>query len=165
MSEKTHWKKAFDKDYLGAHDLEEGQELKLTIRQVIVKEIIDPQGGKELRNVAYFTDKTKPMILNVTACKQLKGFSGSKYIEDWKGLNIQVYATDVKAFGEMTEALRIREHQPRMGKDELTPDHEKWAGAVSKYRESKDLSIVEKYFTLSDTSRQELIREASVSQH
>jgi hypothetical protein len=163
MSDKTHWKKAFNKDYLGAHDLEEGQELKLTIREVIVKEIIDPQGGKEQRNVAYFTGKTKPMILNVTACKLLKKFSGSKYIEDWKGLNIQIYAAEVKAFGEITDALRIREQMPRMEKEELTPEHEKWEGAIKKYRESQDLTVVEKYFNLSDTNKQELIRAASVS--
>jgi len=163
MTNKTHWKKAFNKDYLGAHDLEEGQELKLTIKNVIVKDVTNPQGQKETCDVAYFTDtKIKPMILNVGACKIIQRFTNSKYIEDWAGTTIQVFVLEgVKAFGEVTDALRLREYQPRMEKEELTPDHKKWDGAVKKYTETKDLTVVKEYFNLSAANETLLIEQAT----
>jgi len=45
---KTHWKKAFNKEFLGAHDIDEGQELKVTIKNVIVKQVKDPQGADKI---------------------------------------------------------------------------------------------------------------------
>lgn len=163
MANKTHWKKAFNKDYLGAHDLEEGQELKLTIKNVLVKEVTDPHGSKGTCNVAYFTDKnTKPMILNVGACKIIQRFTNSKHIEDWGNTVIQVYVMEnVKAFGEVTDALRIREYQPRMEKEDLTPEHKKWDGAVKKYAEDQDLTVVKEYFNLSAANEELLINQAT----
>ena len=159
---KTHWKKAFNKDYLGAHDLEEGQELKLTIKNVLVKEVTDPNGSKGTCDVAYFTDKkVKPMILNVGACKIIQRFTNSKFIEDWNNTPIQVYVLEnVKAFGEVTDALRLREYQPRTEKQELTPEHEKWQGAVKKYKENQDLTVVKEYFSLSAANESLLIEQA-----
>jgi len=159
---KTHWKKAFNKDYLGAHDLEEGEELKLTIKNVLVKEVLDPQGTKKPCDVAFFKEKDiKPMILNAGACKIIKRFTNSNYIEDWHGTAVQVYVQEnVKAFGEVMDALRLRDYQPRMEKEELTPTHEKWKGAVKKYSESKDLSVVKEYFTISNANEKKLIDEA-----
>jgi len=131
MSEsKTHWKKVFNKDYLGSHDLDEGKDLVAIIDHVEVKEVKDPQGKAGKCNVAIFTTKVKPMILNVTNCKVIKNFSGSNYIEDWKNLPVTIYSKEVQAFGESVEALRIREKQPSLEKPELTPDHPMWAKAV-----------------------------------
>lgn len=117
---KTHWKKTFNKDYLGAHDLDEGQELKIIIEKVEIKDVKDSSGTSSKCNVAIFKENVKPMILNVTACKQLKKFTKSNYIEDWKNVPIQIYTKQVKAFGEFTEALRIRDVQPKMEKPQLT---------------------------------------------
>lgn len=161
---KTHWKKAFNKDFLGAHDLDEGQELKLTIDHVEVKEIPNHSGQKEKRNVAHFRQKVKPMILNATACKQISRFSGSYFIENWVGINIQVYVMEnIKAFGEVTDALRIRDQQPRMEKPTLTPDHEKWAGAVKALPE-KGIDTILKHFHITDENMEKLKHEAGISQ-
>ena len=35
MMNKTHWKKTFNKDYLGAHDLEESKDIKVVIKKRI----------------------------------------------------------------------------------------------------------------------------------
>jgi hypothetical protein len=164
MEKKTHWKKTFNKDYLGAHDLDEGQELKLIIKDVKVTEVTDPNGKKGKCNVAYFTSKTKPMILNVTACKQIKRFTESNYIEDWKNVAIQVYVkTGIKAFGEETEGLRIRDYQPKLTKPEFTPKHEKWKGAVNHYKENKSLESIKKHYILSPENEKKLINEANIS--
>jgi len=153
---KTHWKKAFNKDYLGAHDLEEDQELKLTIAQVVVKAVTNPNGEQTSPNIAFFTAKNvKPMILNATACKTIQRFSGSKYIEDWAGTHIQVYVMEgVKAFGDIVDALRIRDNPPRMTKDDLTPDSEKWDQAVESYKNADDkdaqIALIRKHYNLSE---------------
>lgn len=139
VSNQTHWKKAFNKDYLGSHDLEPGEELKLTIKSISVIEVADPKGDKHPCNVARFTDPNiKPMILNVTACKQIKLFTGTPFIEAWGGCSIQVYVAEVKAFGEVVDALRIRPQQPQMEKPVLTTDHKRWGKAVDAYQGADD---------------------------
>jgi len=129
---KTHWKKAFNKDYLGSHDLDEGKDLIAVIDHVESKEVKDPKDAnkKEKFNIAFFTTKIKPMILNVTNCKTIKAFAGSNYIEDWKRLPVTIYSREIKAFGEVMEALRIREIQPIVKEPELTPDNKAWPNAI-----------------------------------
>lgn len=164
---KTHWKKAFNKDYLGAHDLDEGQELKLTIKKVEIREVVNSNGKKESCDVATFTDASvKPMILNATACKQIQRFSGSRYIEDWGGTHIQVYVKEgIKAFGEIVDALRIRDEQPRMEKDPLNPLSDKWSDAVNAYRNAEDkdkmIESTKKYYEITAEDLSKLINEAS----
>ncbi len=130
--EKTHWKKVFNSDYLGSCDLEDGKDIKAVIKSVTVQEVKGTDGKKQERNVATFTDsKLKPMILNATNCKVVKKFAKSPYINDWNNIAIQIYIKDdIKAFGDITEGLRIREIQPVMTKPELTPTSQAWGKAV-----------------------------------
>lgn len=168
MSEsKTHWKKAFNKEFLGAHDLDEGEELKVVISSVKQRQVTNPQGQTEMCNVATFTDpKVKPMILNVTACKQIQRFTGQKYIDFWRNVPIQIYVQEnVKAFGEVVDALRIREFQPRTDKQELNKDNPKWSDAVTSYKEADDkdkqVEIIRKYYELSDAALEQLKKDAA----
>ncbi len=131
---KTHWKKAFNRDYLGSHDLEDGKDLKAVIDHVEVKKVKDPNGKESNCNVAIFKGKIKPMILNVTNCRTVKKFSGSNYIEDWKDIAITIYSKEVKAFGELVDGLRIKDKQPNMQKPKLTPEHQAWPKAVEHLR-------------------------------
>jgi len=160
---KTHWKKAFNKDYLGAHDLDEGQELKLTIDKIVVKEIPNHNGQKEKRNVAYFKQKVKPMVLNAGACKIISRFAGSHFIENWSGVSIQVYVQDnVKAFGEVTDALRIREQPPRMEKPKLTPNSPKWKQAIETFKDpKKGLDTIIKFYDLTPEHIEQLKTDAT----
>jgi len=129
---KTHWKKVFNSDFLGSCDLDDGKDLKAVIKSVSVKDVQNTDGKKQKRNVAIFTDaKIKPMILNVTNCKIVKKFAGSSFINDWNNIPVQIFVKDdIKAFGDITEGLRIREIQPRMGKQELTPFSQAWPKAI-----------------------------------
>jgi hypothetical protein len=162
MEKKDHWKKVFDSDYLGACDLEDGQDLKATIEQVQVQKIKNTQGAEEERNVAVFKDKAvKPMILNVTNCKILKKFAGSPFIQDWAGLSILIYVKkDVKAFGDITEGLRIRDYQPR-GREELTPAHQAWPNAVTYVGLGKSIEDIKKKYDLSKPNEKKLLSEAA----
>lgn len=161
--QKTHWKKAFNSDYLGSCDIN-GNDLKLTIKEVKL-EIVKGHGGVEKScNVAHFTDDVKPMILNVTNSKTVKKFAGSRYIDDWKNIPVQIYVDpNVKMAGEITEGLRIRTQQPTAEKPALTPENKKvWANALTALREGKSISVIEDRFTLSDEDREKLLGEVDL---
>lgn len=111
---KTHWKKFFNPDYLGAYSIEDGKDLILVIKSVC-QEKVKGVGGKEQEClVAHFEGKTKPMILNRTNCKTIQKIYRTPHIEDWAGKLIQVYVKDnIDAFGSITDGLRIREFVPK----------------------------------------------------
>lgn len=159
-SKKTHWKKVFNSDYLGSCDLDNGKDLKAVIKSVSVQAVKNTDGKKQDRNVAVFTDpKLKPMILNATNCKIVKKFAGSSFINDWNNIPIQIYVKDdIKAFGDVTEGLRIREVQPNMGKPKLTRDMPAWDNVVAYLKTGKQLSDIEKKYDITEV-KDELLRE------
>jgi len=152
METKTHWRKVFNSDYLGSCDLEDGKDLKAVIKSVSQQGVKNTDGKEQKCNVAVFVDaKLKPMILNVTNCKVVKKFAKSAFINDWNNIPVQIYVKDdIKAFGEVTEGLRIRPSQPTMQKPFLTPDNQAWSkaieflqkpnGAISKIKEKYQLT-------------------------
>lgn len=151
METKTHWKKVFNSDYLGSCDIDDGKDLKAIIKSVSVKKVKGADGKEQERNVAIFTDpKLKPMVLNATNCKIMKRFAKSPYINDWVNIPVQIYVKDdIKAFGEVTDGLRIRDTQPQIAKPELKPGTPQWNnaieylkgdGTIEKIREKYDLS-------------------------
>ena len=109
----THWKKLTNPDYLGAYALDEGQELILTISYVREETVTGPDGKKEDCTVMHFAEKVKPMILNVTNAKTITKIYNTPYIENWAGKKIQIYVAQVKAFGDLVDALRIRPFIPK----------------------------------------------------
>ena len=127
---KTHWKKVFNKDYLGSHDLDDGKDQVAEIDHVEIRVVKDSSGKDGNCNVAVFKGNVKPMILNVTNCKIIKKFACSNYIEEWGNIPVTIYSKEIRAFGEDVEALRIREKQPNMQKPELTPEHNMWGKAI-----------------------------------
>jgi hypothetical protein len=162
METKTHWKKVFNSDYLGSCDLEDGKDLKAVIKTVVIKKVKNTDGKEQERNVAFFTDaKLKPMILNATNCKVIKKFTKTPYINDWVNVPIQIYIKDdIRAFGDITEGLRIREFQPIANKPKLNRDMPAWIKAVSSLKDkSKTIADIEKVYDLS-TVKDELLREA-----
>ena len=110
---KTHWKKLQNPDYLGAYALEPGQELVLTIRSVVRENVTGPDGKKEDCTVAHFQESVKPMILNTTNSKIIEKLYKTPYIEEWAGKKIQIFSAQVKAFGDVVDALRIRPFIPK----------------------------------------------------
>ena len=144
------WKKCFNKDYLGSHDLDEGKDLIATIDHVEVKEVKDTSGKASKCNVAIFKGNVKPMILNVTNCKVIKNFGGSNYIEDWSDIPIQIYVKEVTAFGETTEGLRVRPKQPNVKKPVLNPEHQAWPQAIEYLQqEGKTIGDILKRYDIS----------------
>jgi hypothetical protein len=116
MSTQTHWKKLHNPDYLGAYALEPGKDLIATIKSVAVEKIIGSDGKKEECMVMRFIENIKPMIVNATNAKMIQKLYKTPYIEEWKNRKIQLFVDQVKAFGEVVEALRIRPFIPKAEK-------------------------------------------------
>lgn len=116
---KTHWKRLHNPDYLGAYSFDEGKDITVTIKNVANEMIIGADGKKEECMVMYFIENIKPLILNVTNAKTIQKLYKTPYIEEWKGRRIQLYVATVKAFGEVTDAVRVRAYIP---KQSVVPD-------------------------------------------
>lgn len=131
---RTHWKKLFNNDYLGAWSLEEDQDKDVTITKTgttLVKSGQNPKG--EECPIVFFEEFDIPMVLNSTNCKTIESIYGP-IVEDWVGKKVTLYVQGgIKAFGTITEALRIRKAQhitetlkamfeaikPTLGEDEI----------------------------------------------
>ena len=110
MSE-THWKKTFNPDYLGAYAFDPGEEKIVTIVSVTQEEVTGLEGRTELCLVAHLENE-KPLILNKTNCKAITKLLGTPYIEEWAGHRIALAVQSVKAFGEYTDAVRVKPKLP-----------------------------------------------------
>lgn len=159
----THWKIFHNPDYIGAYVLSPGEELIATFKSVGMESVAGVSGKKEECMVARFVESNiKPMILNATNCKTIAKMYGTPYVEQWSGRKIQIYATEVQAFGDTVEALRIRPREPQATKPDLAPGHPRWAGAVKSFGEgSIDLGGIRKHFTLSPENSELLKKEAA----
>ena len=113
----THWKKEFNYLYAGAWDLQPKEERTLTIRLTQHEEVTSPLGEKQNCFVAYFEESSKPMILNKTNCKSIARLYGPD-TEDWPGRQIIIKAETVKAFGEIVDALRVKNVKPQSKKSD-----------------------------------------------
>lgn len=106
MTDKTHWKRLINPDYIGAYWLNEGQDATVTI-DYVQREMVTGTGGKKEECTVAHLVGVKPLILNVTNSKSIAKLYGP-YVEDWAGKQITLYASTAKLSGESVECLRIR---------------------------------------------------------
>ena len=115
-----HWKNFIDKDYLGSHNLEKGEEMLLTIERFEGEEMVQKVGSKTDEKVAkqvlYFKEDAPKLILNITNGTTIANLYGT-HPDQWIGKQIQVYATPVKSFGKLQDAIRIRDFVPKRDVD------------------------------------------------
>lgn len=165
MNDKTHYRKAFDSPYLSSADIVEPT--VLTVRCVKL-EIDRTKKTKDLFNTAYFVEKEirpgetlKPMILNATNSKTLKGLTGSAFIDDWNNVRITIYVDGAVRFGKETvEGLRISPHAPEAKKRDLTPQMAKaWANAKAAYKRDGNLLEVLDRVNMSAEHQAQLVEE------
>lgn len=101
-------------NYLGAWDLEElpHHEVTLTIGKIVDEKVV-AAGQSELCTVCHFVEKGwKPMILNVTNKKTLCKLYKTTDTEKLVGKAVAIGIEQVKAFGDIHDALRIRKRIP-----------------------------------------------------
>lgn len=118
MTNKTHWKRLMNPDYLGAYSLNEGEDQTVTIDFVVREQITGTGGKKEECTVAHLV-KNKPFILNATNSKSIARLYGN-FIEDWAGQSITLYATTTRMGGETVECLRVRPKVTQRTKPSIT---------------------------------------------
>lgn len=157
---KTHWKKLHNPDYLGAYAFQPNEEIIATISGAKVEPVMGSGGKKEDCMVVRFKEKhIKPLICNVTNSKSISKVAGSEYIEDWEGVTIALFTTEVNAFGDTVQAVRVRSKAPKLTKPELTPTHEKWSGAVANLHSGAvTIDAIKKHYNLSKENEIELAK-------
>lgn len=112
MSDKTHYRKAFDSPYLSSADVVDP--ILVTIARVTLEKD-KTKKSPDLFNTAHFVEREirpgealKPMILNATNSKFLAHLTGSKWIDDWINVPVTVYVDQHVRFGrETVEGLRL----------------------------------------------------------
>lgn len=135
MTEKTHYRKAFDSPYLSAADIVDP--VVLTIKRVVL-EVDRTKKTKDEFNTCYWHEREirpgealKPMILNATNSKFLAQLTGSKWIDDWAGHCVTVWVDGNVRFGKETvEGLRLAKaaERPQAPPPELLKEAEDAAG-------------------------------------
>lgn len=125
MEKLTHWKKEANPNYLGSWDLivSADQNGKAIYRDCVVTitdakkiPVTDMDAVKKGRMatkdelVVQFREFEKPMIVHAKAnFKGLEKATGTPFIERWIGKQVCLYVEqNVKAFGTITDALRIK---------------------------------------------------------
>ena len=120
MEKLTAWQSTRDVNFVGSYDLIVGvddnnqpiyKDRIVTIDYVNAKEeVMDAQTNKKVeKTVAHFKDKdVKPMILNTTNKKGIETATGTIFLEKWAGKQILLTVEQVKAFGKVQPALRIK---------------------------------------------------------
>jgi hypothetical protein len=139
-----HWKNFLDKDYLGSHNLEKGEEM--------VQKVGGKKDEKTPKQVLYFKEEVPKMILNITNATTIASLYGN-HPDQWIGKKIQVYAASVKAFGKTQDALRIRDFIP---KREI--DIEAYSSKLMDAKSIADLKAIWEKFPASARNDAELIR-------
>lgn len=105
----------FEKEHLGAWNLPDGKDVVVVIescKQGTVKN----KEKSERKPVLYFSnvkDRSKGLVLNATNAKRLIKLYG-RHVEKWAGKPIALFVTEVDAFGETVDAIRIRPTAPPM---------------------------------------------------
>jgi hypothetical protein len=95
---------AFPSTYIKASDLE-GKTVTVTIREVKIEQIGRERDSKP---VLYFDGKEKGLVLNKTNARKIASIAGDADTENWTGVRIAIFPTEVEFSGEMVEAIRVK---------------------------------------------------------
>lgn len=158
MEQKHHFRKVYKSDHLGIADLEdyieEGKKLIFTIKEVKQQLGVSVAGKKIDANIAYFVEPIKPMVLNATNAKQIKAFTGSSFVEDWKNVLIELYCDEsVKMKGEVVGGIRIKPVQPiSKAKTAFTK-----ANFEAAKKANATIEMIEKAYTITDEVKKEYL--------
>ena len=100
----------FYANYLGGWSFKDGDQI-LTIKDVLEQEVRTKDNGTETRLTVIFEETELPLILNRTNADMIARVTGASYTGDWIGKKIKVGSSKVKAFGDVWDAVRIRDEK------------------------------------------------------
>lgn len=165
MSDKTHYRKAFDSPYLSSADIVEPT--VLTVSHVTLEQD-KTKKTKDVFNTAWFVEKElrpgeklKPMILNASNSKTLRQLASSPYIDDWQNIKITVYVDHNVRFGKETvEGLRISPNAPE--RKCLTSENVKaWENAKAAFKRDGNLKAVLARIDMAPEHQEQIIAECT----
>jgi len=154
MTEKTHYRKAFNSPYLSSADIVEPT--VLTISHVRL-EADKTKKTKDSFNTAYFKEKElrqgealKPMVLNAVNSRTMKNLTGSAFIDDWCDVAVTIFVDNNVKFGRsIVEGLRISADKPATITDKQKSEIEKLIAdkgvdesAFLGYMKAKDINSI-----------------------
>ena len=142
----THWKKMTNPDYLGSYAFDPNEEKTATIDFVRTESVAGTDGKREDCIVCHFRERDlKPLILNRTNCKAITKLYKTPYIENWAGKRVTMVVRQVKAFGDVVDAVRIKPVIPRDTNAKSIPCEScgKPIAAVGQYR-PEDIARINK---------------------
>lgn len=159
---KTHFKKLRNPNYIGSWDLADAdgnfKDLIVTIKGAKKEMVHDGKGGQEECSVIELYG-LKPMVANATNLKMIAKVLKSPYIEDWTGKQIVLTVKQVKAFGEMHDAIRVKNEIPQ--KPVLTASHQNYNLVVNAVKVGKARNDIETRYSVSDSVWQAILKEAA----
>jgi len=170
MDTKTHYRKVFKSDHLGSADLEEMLEDKkpLVFTIAYVKShFLDPTikgsgitvaGRRISANIAHFKEDIKPLVLNATNSKTVKGLLevDSPFVEDWKNIEVELYVDKfVKMKGETVGGVRIMKPKVTQ-KPTLTKEMPAYQKAVDHLKGEGIIVDIENQYILTDQIKEDL---------
>lgn len=121
---KTDWRsihRRMNPDMLYAEDLGGAKSVDVEITDSGVTNLRQRDGKSKPMPWLAFKGKQKRLGLGATMCKTLTTMTGSRYVEDWRGLITLIvvkieYRDPDTGQMEMTDAIRIAPKRPRGGK-------------------------------------------------
>jgi len=125
----------FPSKYLKASDLN-GKEPVVTIKKVVREEV----GQKrDMKPIVYFEKVGRGLVLNKTNANKIIQIAGSGVTEDWKGVQIVLFSTEVEFQGDTVDAIRIKavgSSKKNTRPDQQTPGDVFESAAVETAREA-----------------------------
>lgn len=100
----------FYANYLGGWSFANGDQI-LTIKDVEEAEVRGKDSGTEVKLTVTFQETDLPLILNRTNADMIAKVTGCSYTGDWIGKQIKIGSSKVRAFGDVWDAVRVRDEK------------------------------------------------------
>lgn len=144
MKTKTHIDSLRESNYLGGWDLfdENGKKLDkdVTIKEIKKEMVYNQKSNSEESVITVHFEECKPIILNSTNRKRIKKATGLDYIEEMVGKKVTLTTERIKAFGDMHDAIRIKQEPPKV----LSADEIK--AVIKQAQDCKDIPSLTKLY-------------------
>lgn len=112
MSSKYRNYQEFFANYLGGWSFANGDQT-LTIKDVEEKEVRNKDSGTEMKLTVQFEETDLPMVINRVNADMIAKVTGKINTGDWIGKKIVVGTSKVRAFGDVWDAIRVRDVVPK----------------------------------------------------
>ena len=105
--------KSFNSNYIGGWTFADGDKV-LTIKDVMERNVANEKNQSgEVKMCVLFEEIDKPMVLNSTNNDTITRVIGSPNFDDWVGHKIKIGTEKVRAFGDVWDAVRVRDEKPK----------------------------------------------------